>query len=193
MKLLPDLNGHLDDCKVHLYCPFSFSESATHIAYKVDTKNRKLERLSVNLDIYDQPIIWSLDKAMHEDIEKIFEKHVNNFIKTERLTKTQEIHKIRSYVQDLLNNPKFEPLRELEEIYELVIKERMRDAAVQFVNEHMSYNMPHIQSQGDRQYVFDEPIYYHRSTRSLTVLQPDGACLPIGRVKLIFTADEPTN
>lgn len=198
MKLLPDLKGDLKYCSAQLDKHFDFSALTTHIAYKVNLKEQRLENLYVNIDHQDQVVLWSLSEAMHEAVKKIFEERINNFIQTERISKHQDIHKIRPYIQDLLNSPSFEPLRELETFYDQILEDRMRDAAIQFVNEHITYNMPQIISPNDHDrtiddhhYLFDEPIYYHLPTRSLTFLQPDDRCIPIGKVKLIFEADDP--
>lgn len=191
MQLLPHLDGELTKCKIRLDIPIRFTEQNTLVAYDVDARSGQLKRVNVNIEHRDQPLLWSLHNAIHEDVKKVFRKHISDFIKTERITKHHDIHKIRPYVNELLDDPSFEPLRDLEDLYDGVLKDLIKETAIRFVNELMPYNLPHIKPQQGHRHLFNETIYYHPPSRTLTVLKPDGKCIPIGNVSLNFYARRP--
>lgn len=191
MQLLPHLDGELTNYEIRLDKPITFAERNTLVAYDVDVRSERLKYVNVNIDHCNQPLLWSLHTAMHNDVQKVFEEYINDFIKKEGINRHHDIHKIRPYVDGLLNDPSFKPLRDLEDLYNSILKILMKETAIRFVNELMPYNLPHIKPQPGSRYLFDETIYYHPPSRTLTVLKPDGKCIPTGNVSLNLYARRP--
>lgn len=193
MKLLPHLDSKIVHCDAQLDKPFHFTPKNMGIAYKVDPQNKQLERLRVYLSPFDHVILWPFQESIYNDVTKLFKEEINRFIQGEQITPLMEIQGIQTYIEKLITDPNFKPSRDLETYFSDLLEAFMKETAIQFINEHMAYNMPQITKADKHYYQFEETIYYHPAMRTLTVLQPDDTWFPIGKVSLAFTTEEPTN
>lgn len=193
MRLLPHLDSKIVHCDAQLDKPFHFTPKNMDISCNVDAQNKQLERLVVYLSPYDHVILWPLKELIHNDITRLFTREINRFIQDKQTTSLLNIQDIRTYIEKLLAAPNFKPLRELEAYFSDLLKHVMKTTAIQFINEHMAYDMPQITKTDKHVYQFEETIYHHPIMKTLTVLKPDDSWSPIGKVSLAFTTEEPTN
>lgn len=193
MKLLPHLEGRPVHWDIQLDKPFQFTPQNMSISFNVDEQNKQLERLVVHLSNSDHVILWPLREHLQNDITTLFKEEINGFIQNKENTPSSDFQDIVSYVENLLTDQDFKPLREIEGYFNGVLKYLMRKTTIQFINEHMSYNMPQIKQLDEHNFEFEGTIYPHPIYRNLTVLQPYDEWLPIGKVSLKFKTKKPTN
>lgn len=192
MKLLKHLEGRPVQWDIQLDKPFQFTPQNLSVSFNVDAQNKQLERLVVHLGNNDHVILWPLREHLQNDLTTLFKEEINRFIQ-EEITSSSDMQDIVSYVKSLLTDPNFKPLREIEGYFSGVLKYLMKKTAIQFINEHMAYNMPQIKQLDEHNFQFEGTIYHHPIYRTLTVLQSDDEWSPIGKVSLTFNTKKPAN
>lgn len=193
MKLLLHLESRPIQWDIQLDKPFQFTPQNLSVSFNVDAQNKQIERLVVYLSPFDHVILWPFRESLQRDITKLFKEEINQFIQEKEIKPSWDFQDILSYTENLLTNPDFKPLRELEASFSDLLKYLMKQTTIQFINEHMTYNMPQIKQLDEHNFQFEGTIYHHPIYRALTVLQPDDEWFPIGKVSLTFTTKKPTN